>query len=46
MVGVICPSPDWDRFTVPVKLGVTAVVLVDPMVNSYVVQFSEYSLFA
>ena len=33
VVGVICPSPDWDRFNVPEKLGVTVVVLV----NSYVV---------
>ena len=33
MVGVICPSPDWDRFIVSEKLGVTAVVLVNPMVT-------------
>ena len=30
-VGVICPSPDWDRVNLSEKLGVTAVVLVNPM---------------
>ena len=36
MVGVVCPSPDWDRFNVSEKLCVTAVVLVDPMVTMYI----------
>ena len=33
MVGVNCPSPDWDRVNISEKLGVTVVILVAPMVT-------------